>query len=47
MRVGSEVWDDGNIASSDGCKPPGSDGETSNNLDFEAPSLNTIVKIMK
>ena len=30
MRIGSEVWDDGNTANGDGCKTPGSDGETSN-----------------
>ena len=30
MRVGSEVWDNGNTTNSDGCKTSGSDGETSN-----------------
>ena len=30
MRVGSEVWDDGNTANINGCKTPGSDGEISN-----------------
>ena len=29
-RFGSETWDDGNTSNSDGCKTPGSDGETSN-----------------
>ena len=35
MRVCSEVWDDGNTSNGDGCKTPGSDGETSNILDYE------------
>ena len=30
MRVGSEIWNDGNTANSDCCKNPGTDGETSN-----------------
>ena len=30
MRVGSEIWDDGNAVNGDGWKTPGSDGETSN-----------------
>ena len=32
MRIGSEVWNDGNTANGDGCKISESDGETSNNL---------------
>ena len=30
LRVGTEVWDDGNTVNCDGCKTPGSDGESSN-----------------
>ena len=30
LRFGSEACDDGNTVSSDGCKTPGPDGETSN-----------------
>ena len=30
MRVGSEVWGNGNTANSDWCKTSGSDRETSN-----------------
>ena len=34
MRVGSEIWDDGNTVNGDGWKTPGSDGETSNRSSF-------------
>ena len=32
LRASTEVWDDSNTANSYGCKTPGLDGETSNNL---------------
>ena len=42
-RFGYETWNDGNTAYSDGCKTPGSDGETSNNSSFYF-SLCSILK---
>ena len=43
LRTGTEVWDDGNTANDDGCKTPGSDGETSNKLAI----INFYYKIKK
>ena len=35
-RFGSEAWDYGNVSNSNGCKNPGSDGETSSSkVSFE------------
>ena len=32
IKMGTEVWDDGNIVNNDGFKTPRSDGETSDTL---------------
>ena len=47
LRAGTDIWDDGNTNNGNGCKTPGSNGETSNKYFLSSLLIKILFLIVK